>query len=51
MLKNKEKNSAVRGIFLIAGWGLGLDRSTKEIKKVGSYQLLDGVLPFLLSFI
>ena len=26
MLKNKEKNSVVTEIFLIGGWGLGLDR-------------------------
>ena len=26
MLKNKEKNSVVRGFFLIGGWSLGLDR-------------------------
>jgi len=26
MLRNQEKNSVVRGIFLIGGWGLGLDR-------------------------
>jgi len=26
MLRNQEKNSVVRGIFLIGVWGLGLDR-------------------------
>ena len=26
MLRNQEKNSVVRGIFLVGGWGLGLDR-------------------------
>ena len=50
MLKNKEKNSVVRVIFLIGGWGLGLIDFTREIKKGVSYQLLDGVLHFLLSF-
>ena len=49
MLKNKEKNSVVRGIFLIGGWGLGLDRFYEGDKKVECYQLLDGVLHFLLS--
>ena len=33
MLKNKEKNSVVRGIFLIGGWGLGLDRFYEGDKK------------------
>ena len=53
MLRNQEKNSVVRGIFLIVGWGLGLDRdSTKEIKKVAFYQSLVGVSHFLaLSFL
>ena len=46
MLKNKEKNSLVRGIFLIGGCGLGLDRFYEGDKKVESYQLLDGVLHF-----
>ena len=49
MLKNKEKHSVVKG-FLIGGWGLGLDRLFEGEKKVESYQLLDGVLHFLLSF-
>ena len=51
MLKNNEKKSVVRGIFLVLGWGLGLDRFYEGDKKVESYQLLDGVLQFLLSFI
>ena len=32
---NKEKNSVVRGIFLIGGWGLGLDRFYEGNKKGG----------------
>ena len=35
MLKNKEKNLIVRGIFLIGGWGLGLDRFYEGNKKGG----------------
>ena len=35
MLKIKEKNSIVRGIFLIVGWGLGLDRFYEGNKKGG----------------
>ena len=35
MLRNQEKNSVVRGIFLIAGWGLGLDRFYEGDKKGG----------------
>ena len=35
MLRNQEKNSVVRGIFLIVGWGLGLDRFYEGDKKDG----------------
>ena len=35
MLKSKEKNSVVRGIFLIGGWGLGLDWFYERDKKSG----------------
>ena len=35
MFKEKEKNAIVRGIFLIAGWGLGLDRFYEGNKKGG----------------
>ena len=37
MLRNKEKNSVVRGIFLIGGWGLGLDRFYEGNKKGGFF--------------
>ena len=48
MLRNQEKNSVVRGIFLIGGWGLGLDRFYEGDKKGGSfYQSLVGVSHFL----
>ncbi len=37
-LKIKKKNSVVRGIFLIGGWGLGLDRFYEGDKKVAFCQ-------------
>ena len=40
MLKNKEKNSVARGIFLIVGWGLGLDRFYEGDKKGGILSIL-----------
>ena len=52
MLRNQEKNSVVRGIFLIGGWGLGLDRFYEGDKKVDFYQSFVGVSHFLaLSFL
>ena len=52
MLRNQEKNSVVRGIFLIGGWGLGIERFYEEDKKVVFYQSLVGVSHFLaLSFL
>ena len=52
MLRNQEKNSVVRGIFLIGGWGLGIERFYEEDKKVGFYQSLVGASHFLaLSFL
>ena len=52
MLRNQEKNSVVRGIFLIGCWVLGLDRFYEGDKKVVFYQSLVGVLHFLaLSFL
>ena len=47
MLSNQEKNSVVRGIFLIGGWGLGIDRFYEGDKKVAFYQSLVGVSHFL----
>ena len=51
-LEIKKKNSVVRGIFLIGGWGLSLDRFYEGDKKGGFfYQSLVGVSHFLaLSF-
>ena len=40
MLRNQEKNSIVRGIFLIAGWGLGLDRFYEGDKKGGFLSII-----------
>ena len=52
MLRNQEKNSVIRGIFLIGGWGLGLDRFYEGDKKVVFYQSLVGASHFLaLSFL
>ena len=51
MLRN-QKNLIVRGIFLISGWGLGLDRFHQGDKKVFLYQSLVGVSHSLaLSFL
>ncbi|ABM72318.1 conserved hypothetical protein [Prochlorococcus marinus str. MIT 9515] len=46
MLKNKEKNSVVRGIFLIGGWGLGLDRFYEGDKKGGVLSILGWSITF-----
>ena len=52
MLRNQEKNSVVRGIFLIRGWGIDIERFYDEDKKVVFYQSLVGVSHFLaLSFL
>ena len=40
MFKEKEKNSITRGIFLIAGWGLGLDRFYEGDKKGGLLSII-----------
>ena len=47
MLKSKEKNSVVRGIFLIGGWGLGLDRFYEGDKKGGILSILGWSITFL----
>ena len=46
MLKNQEKNSLVRGIFLIGGWGLGLDRFYEGDKKGGFLSILGWSITF-----
>ena len=50
MLRNQEKNSVVRGIFLIGGWGLGLDRFYEGDKKGGFLSIIGWSITFL-SFI
>ena len=52
MLRNQEKNSVVRGIFLIGGWGLGLDRFYEGDKKGGFLSIIGWSITFLaLSFL
>ena len=52
MLRNQEKNSVVRGIFLIGGWGLGLDRFYEGDKKGGFLSIIGWIITFLvLSFL
>ena len=52
MLRNQEKNSVVRGIFLIGGWGLGLDRFYEGDKKGGFLSIIVWIIKFLaLSFL
>ena len=50
MLRNQEKNSVVRAIFLIGGWGLGLDRFYEGDKKGGFLSIIGWSLTFF-SFI
>tara|TARA_Y100000589_G_scaffold35869_1_gene30039 strand:- start:2096 stop:2407 length:312 start_codon:yes stop_codon:yes gene_type:complete len=46
MLKEKEKNSIVRGLFLIVGWGLGLDRFYEGDKKGGLCSIIGWNITF-----
>ena len=46
MLKNQEKNTLVRGIFLIVGWGLGLDRFYEGNKKGGFLSIIGWSITF-----
>ena len=50
MLRNQEKNSVVRGIFLIGGWGLGLDRFYEGDKK-GGFLSITWIITFFSSII
>ena len=50
MLINQEKNSVVRGIFLIGGWGLGLDRFYEGDKKDGFLSIIGWSSHFLALF-
>ena len=47
MFKEKEKNSIVRGIFLIGGWGFGLDRFYEGDKKGGVLSILGWTFTFI----
>ena len=47
MFKNQEKNSLVRGIFLIGGWSLGLDRFYEGDRKGGFLSLIGWSITFL----
>tara|TARA_B100000900_G_C20600444_1_gene725309 strand:- start:5666 stop:5980 length:315 start_codon:yes stop_codon:yes gene_type:complete len=40
MFKEKEKNAIVRSIFLITGWGIGLDRFYEGNKKGGILSII-----------
>ena len=46
MLKNQEKNSLVRGLFLLVGWGLGLDRFYEGDKKGGFLSIIGWSITF-----
>ena len=46
MFKEKEKNSIVRGIFLLGGWGLGLDRFYEGDKKGGILSIIGWSITF-----
>ena len=46
MFKEKEKNSIVRGIFLLGGWGLGLDRFYEGDKKGGLFSIAGWSITF-----
>tara|TARA_Y100001933_G_C18705919_1_gene441068 strand:+ start:325 stop:639 length:315 start_codon:yes stop_codon:yes gene_type:complete len=40
MLKEKEKNSIIRGVFLLLGWGIGLDRFYEGDKRGGFLSII-----------
>ena len=46
MFKEKEKNAIIRGIFLIGGWGLGLDRFYEGDKKGGILSIIGWSITF-----
>ena len=50
MLRNQEKNSVDRGIFLIGGWGLGLDRFYEGDKKGGFLSIIGWSITFFSFF-
>ena len=50
MIRKQEKNSVVRGIFIIEGWGLSLDRLYERDKKGGFLSIIGWSITFF-SFI
>ena len=46
MLKEKEKNAITRGLFLILGWGIGLDRFYEGDKKGGILSIIGWSITF-----
>ena len=46
MLREKEKNAITRGLFLILGWGLGLDRFYEGNKKGGILAIVGWSITF-----
>ena len=46
MLKEQEKNALTRGLFLILGWGLGLDRFYEGNKKGGILSIIGWSITF-----
>lgn len=51
MLRNQEKNSVIRGLFLIRGWGLGLERFYEGDKKGGFLSIIGWSITFFSFFI
>ena len=48
ILWNQEKNSFVRGIFLLGGWGLGLHRFLEGDKKGGFLSIIGWSITFFI---
>ena len=48
MLRNQDKNSVVRGIFLIGDLGLGLEKFYEGDKKGGFLSIIGWSITFLL---
>ncbi len=46
MFKKDEKNSVIRGIFLVTGWGLGLDRFYEGDRKGGILSIVGWSITF-----
>ena len=46
MFKKDEKSSVIKGIFLVTGWGLGLDRFYEGDKKGGILSIIGWSITF-----